>query len=89
MSRGIVQQARHGTARLGTLVLCSGYGRYRTVVSRGEREPCLLSRDDEDGERDSGTAVVPGTHKHRRQRNRERRSACVLLVSPALGLEGV
>lgn len=43
MSRGIVQQARRGTARLGTLVLCRGR-RYRTVMSRGKHEPCLLTR---------------------------------------------
>lgn len=35
----------------------------RTLSQRGVRG--TLSRDDGDGERDSGTAVVPGTHKHR------------------------
>lgn len=35
----------------------------RTLSHRGVRG--ILSRDDGDGERDSGTAVVPGTHKHR------------------------
>lgn len=35
----------------------------RTLSHRGVRR--TLSHDDGDGERDSGTAVVPGTHKHR------------------------
>lgn len=61
----------YGTARHGTIRSHCRVGTLDAIAPAMCRaaNAGAFSRDDEDGERDSGTAavVVPGTHKHRRR----------------------